>query len=322
MTSALAQLQERCRRVLPALISALHASPVEPLAGPWPLVTTGIGGSEGPARLLASLLQERGLAARFVPLSAFLRRTPPGRFLVIFSHNLSPNARLALAHHERFERVLLVTGLDVGHPMLAPMVGRRLSVLTLPAEDENGLLVRLVGPALAFLAAMQLAGIPSPPVDRIVTALEAAAEGTRTCGPLPPGPLAMVSCSTYTERCEGLRWRLLEGLLVPDLPLWDALSVAHGPFQGLHGRQQTILFLATLGSTLLEEALAAMLVPGRHSLIQLSSTLEEPWCLLEHLLQVDAWMLATLEAEPRPLSPWPGQGEDGPLYEVGRHPIR
>jgi creatinine amidohydrolase len=322
LTSGLALLRERCDRIIPALVSALRAPRVEPLPGPWPLVTTGIGGSEGPARLLASLLQERGVAARFAPLSSFLEGPPAGRSLVLFSQGLSPNARLALAHHERYERALLATGLDSTHPTLATLVSRGLAVLPLPAEDEGGLLVRLVGPALASLAAMRLAGAVLPSTERIVAALEAAAGRARSLGVLPPGPLALVSSGAPTERCEGLRWRLLEGLLRPAVSLWDVLSVAHGPFQGFHGDEQTLVLLETPGQGALGDRLEAMLRPGRHRLLRLASTLEEPWCLLEHLVQVDALMLATLEETPHPLSPWPGQGEDGPLYEVGRHPLR
>jgi hypothetical protein len=75
------------------------------------------------------------------------------------------------------------------------------------------------------------------------------------------------------------------------------LGLEHGPSCGaLHGR------------------LASMLQPGRHRLLRLTSTLEEPWCLLEHLVQLDALMVATARARGLALSPWPGQGEDGPLY--------
>ncbi len=321
MTPGLALLRERCNRVIPALVTALRSPLAEQLPEGTPLVATGIGGSEGPARLLASLLQERGVAARFAPLSSFLGGSPGGRSLVIFSQNLSPNARLALAHHERHERVLLVTGLDAEHPALATLAARGLAVLTLPGEEEGGFLVRLVGPALAMLAAMRLSGCaPEPTPGRLDQALREAAARGRQLGSLPAGPLALVASGAHTERCEGLRWRLLEGLLRPAVSLWDALSVAHGPFQGFHDHEQALVLLETPGGGALGDRLEGMLRPGRHRLLRLTSTLEEPWCLLEHLVQVDALMLATLEESPCPLSPWPGQGEDGPLYEVGGRP--
>jgi hypothetical protein len=320
LTPGLVLLRERCHQVIPALVSALRAPLTKPLPEPMPLVATGIGGSEGPARLLASLLQERGGAARFAPLSSFLGGSPGGRSLVIFSQNLSPNAHLALAHCERHEGALLVTGLDVEHPALAPLAARGLAVLTLPGEEEGGLLVRLVGPALAMLAAMRLAGCaPAPTPGQLDQALREAAARGRQLGSLPAGPLALVASGVHTERCEGLRWRLLEGLLRPAISLWDALSVAHGPFQGFHDHEQTLMLLETPEGGKLGDRLEEMLRPERHRLLRLTSTLEQPWCLLEHLVQVDALMLATLEETPCPLSPWPGQGEDGPLYEIGSH---
>lgn len=311
-------LRARCAQVVPALISWLAASPPLPSLGPFPLLTTGIGGSEGPARLLAALLQQQGLPARFVPLSSFAEASPAGRSLVIFSQGLSPNAHLALHRLADFERVLLVTGLTAEHPALSPLVERGLTVVTLESEDERGLLVRIVGPALASLAAMVLAGrIESPDPSRLRDALHRAKEQASRLGPLPPTPLALVASGEHTERCEGLRWRLVEGLLHPRIQLWDALALAHGPFQGFHTTEQTLLALedGPLSAALIER-LAPMLNPSRHRLLRLPATLEAPWCLLEHLVQLDALMVATLEETQSTIAPWPGQGEDGPLYEL------
>jgi creatinine amidohydrolase len=314
-SEGLALLRERCGKVIEDLLSYLDASSGPVLPGSTPLIATGIGGSEGPTRLLALLLQRRGAAARFVPLSSFATEAPPGRSLVVFSQGLSPNAALALTRRGRYEEALLVTGLAPGDEALPVGPGE---ALFLPGGEERGLLVRLRGPALAMAAAMRLAGAVAPEAARLREALERAAEHGRGLGPLPTGPLALLAAGEYAGACEGLRWRLLEGLLRPDVVLWDTLSVAHGPFQGFYEGAQTLVALEQGATAVLSERLGAMLRPGRHALLRLPSTLEEPWCLLEHLVQLDALMVATLERTPRRLCPWPGQGEDGPLYRLGQ----
>jgi creatinine amidohydrolase len=100
----------------PALVRAVLAAPAPVL--PWHpgrvrrVVATGVGASAAHARLLVALLEEVGLAARFLPLTSFVARTADdaaGDALVVFSQGLSPNARLALAHAERFAAALVVT---------------------------------------------------------------------------------------------------------------------------------------------------------------------------------------------------------------------
>ena len=92
-----------------------------------PVVTTGIGASEGPARVLAWLLQHVvGLRAGFRPLSQLLAESPrrESALLVLFSQGLSPNAQLALALAPRFHKLLVYTSVrpapaatDDGHEL-------------------------------------------------------------------------------------------------------------------------------------------------------------------------------------------------------------
>ena len=49
------------------------------------IVTTGIGGSEAPARMLAARLADAGLAARFCATSQFLANPPRGDLLVVLT---------------------------------------------------------------------------------------------------------------------------------------------------------------------------------------------------------------------------------------------
>jgi creatinine amidohydrolase len=313
-------LRRRCAQVPEALATLaerlLQGPPLPALLSP--LFTTGIGCSEGPARLLAELLLRQGRLARFLPLSSFLAPPwpPAARVLVLFSQGLSPNAQLAFQHQQRHEQFVLVTGLTPSHPRLAALRPDA-CCLSLPTDDEQGLLVRLLGPAQATLLALALGAGPPPSPEQLRDALEAARARALALGPLPPGGLALLASAGYATLCEGLRWRLLEGLLTPRVQLWDALAVAHGPFQGFHTEEIALIGLEHHPScAALHDRLASMLRPG-HGLLRLTSTLDEPWCLLEHLVQLDALMVATASARGLPLSPWPGQGEDGPLYNLG-----
>jgi len=326
-------LRRRCQAAPAALLGLLRAPPPLPALPPGPVLATGIGGSEGPARLLVSLLQARGLPARFVPLSSFVDGAPPASSLVVFSQKLSPNASLALARARRYPRALLVTSMPPDEPRLAPFVGDGGAILSLPCDDEAGLLVRVLGPTLASAAAALLAdnlckthpgnlleGCREPlDIDALDRALTRALARAAAWPALPPGLLALVAGGDAAERCEGLRWRLLEGLLRPDVQLWDALSAAHGPLQSFWDREATLLALEAPGdlSPSLVDRLASVLVPGRHQLLRLTASLPAPWSLFEHMVQLDALMCRSLEAFPRPLDPWPAQGLDGPLYLLG-----
>jgi fructoselysine-6-P-deglycase FrlB-like protein len=75
MTSdAFELLSRRIEAVPDELERTLAASPgAAAAAAAW--VTTGAGGSEGPARALALALEARGQRARFVPLSCFAHPT-------------------------------------------------------------------------------------------------------------------------------------------------------------------------------------------------------------------------------------------------------
>nr|MCU0684246.1 hypothetical protein [Polyangiaceae bacterium] len=165
--SYLELLASRCRGVA-SVLAATAASPPPDLPGArgaglrW--LVTGIGASEGPARFLVHLLRtELGLRARFAPLSSFLpeRDAPPADALVIFSQGLSPNARLALERASAYERALLVTGLepDAHAPpasparTLADYQARGLGIWCHPPPSEDGLLLRVQGPAAATLTA-------------------------------------------------------------------------------------------------------------------------------------------------------------------------
>ena len=195
----------------PALVGATLDGPVPLL--PWRaarvrrVVATGVGASAVHARILVALLEDQGLAARFLPLTSFA--VPPSEdasadALVVFSQGLSPNARLALAHVERWAGVLLVTavptavsgsattarpGGDADPPsgtlrerqqLLRALGARGAGVYRVPAAEEYGTLLRVCGPLVGVAAAIVLARAIAAAAGRAPVGLLVAAEAAST----------------------------------------------------------------------------------------------------------------------------------------------
>lgn len=313
----------------PALLDLLLGQPprfagLEGAAGAR-VVTTGVGCSEGPARLLAGLLAGLGVRSRFVPLSCFVDGAPAGDRLVVFSQGLSPNATLALGAAGRYARALLLTSLPSTDRRLSAHAEAGLEVVTLPPPAEDGLLLRVQGPAVASLAAWLAAGqiadeLGLPwlrPAGGLGAAIDAARGRVQAPDSWPEGPLALVTAGEHGALCRGLTSPLVEGLLVPEPPVWDLLSVAHGPFQQFYDGPMTLLALSGPETPPgLLDRLATMLVPGRHALLRLAATLPGPLGLLEHQAQLAALLIEGLRRRPRDLARWPGQGCDAPLYGI------
>lgn len=331
-----------------------------------PIWVTGGGMSEGPARFLCALLSVQGIAATYLPLSEFVAadlslssdepekspREPRGT-LVLFSQGLAPNARFPLLHRHRFHRCLLVTAVvpagDEAQPDLASglstaaassLLTMRIAaqaqkngveVLTLPPPQEDGLLLRVIGPAVHCLAAAWLAGVPLWQLAAVPSVYEQAlatpAATLRHHGELPA--IALVASGRYAEACFGLRWKLLEGLHVPDPPIWDLLQVAHGPMQSIWRRAQTLLFLSRAEApheAPLAAALAQVFSEPRHRIITLpASRLPGLLAYFEHDALLNPLLLAALASRSPDGAPaegaidlisWPGRGHDGPLYNL------
>jgi creatinine amidohydrolase len=311
------------------------AAEIRPLASRvshW--LVAGAGGSEGPARVMVTLLQGLGARAVFAPMSGFaldgsLVRTE-GAGLVLFSQGLSPNAQLALARQEAFAAAILYTAVapgDGGEPERLALAFQQRGGLVLrhgPAE-ESGLLVRFVGPAAATLLAMataaELAG-HEPPLSELRNALGGlAAARRRTRDALVPmrevERIALVTAGAGQGLAHGLRWKLLEALGLSDPPVWDVLQVAHGPFQQFYHQPMLLFGLEPPGSAALFDRLERMLVPSRHRLVRLRAESAAPACWLEHDAMLDELVIAYLEERPRDLIDWPGKGKDALLYRLG-----
>jgi creatinine amidohydrolase len=343
-------------RALPALLRAGAMLACEPprlrpreVRG---IVTTGIGSSAAHARLLAHLLVERlEIPARYAPASALLE-APPARAaehaLIVVSQGLSPNARLVLAGRDAWRHVVLMTassedgarrsGDEAAAQLLAELPGAGVEVRRFPAgEDEYGTLVRVIGPlagywcVLRFVEGLTSSGGTSAraPLDgalnAICAALAAAPERiARLDPPVDPGALAsglaFLTSGTYGELVENLRYKVLEGMLLPAPPVWDLLQVAHGPFQQAYDRPATFVALTRHDAVHEPELLARlgqMLDPTRHRVVRLAAALPGPLAIFEHEALMNELMLRYVAACGIDQADWPGRGNDVPLYALG-----
>jgi hypothetical protein len=279
-----------------------------------------------------------------------------GATLVLFSQGLAPNARLPLPWlgagicgpdgARVFARGLLVTSIvpasDAGDAGVAGIARRLVDagqlVWTLPPAREDRLLLRVLGPAVAVLAAIRLADAITSAANEHEGAVDAAELRARVERGLAGGvdlfgdarrPIAIVAEPPLCELAMPLRWKLLEGLRVPDPPLWDPLQVAHGPLQALYPERATILALrsaatdSTTGKVMddLFARLRSVLHPERQRWIELRAA-PGPLALLELDARLDAALLATLARHPLSLDDWPTRGHDGAVYDVDPQLLR
>jgi creatinine amidohydrolase len=132
--------------------------------------------------------------------------------------------------------------------------------------------------------------------------------------------LALLVTGTHGELVHNLRYKVLEGMLLPEPPVWDLLQMAHGPFQQVYDRRATFLALTRPDAAHEEPLLARferMLEPARHRLIRLPATLPGPLAVFEHEALLNELLLRYVAALRIDQTRWPGRGRDAPLYELG-----
>lgn len=322
---SVATLTERVASIPDALRVAADVALPALSRAPRTLVTTGIGASEGPARLLACTLADAGVAARFVSLARFTHEAPAADLLVVFSQNLSPNARLALTREHRFGARWLVTsagyasGVSAREALVERYRGEGVVPILVPPASEDGMLLRVVGPAVASLMALRIAALVAGERSTLPNLAEAARAYTPpvVVEALNAQPLALITAGVSVESLHGHRWKLLEALLREDPSVWDVLQFAHGPLQTIHDRAQTLLVLSTPRATTLVSRLQAALSPQHHRVLVWTAQHDNALAFFEHSAAIDACLLATLRAHPRNLFTWPGRGGDAPLYDLG-----
>lgn len=296
-------------------------------------ISTGAGASEGPARLFATLLRERGVLAEYVPISSFVTGAPRADACVVVSQRLSPNARVPLARANAYRHMLLVTTVD------ATRADARAHVVSHGPREEDGLLLRVIGPAAANATIIELAGKIAPPLSNGPSSLPAnvaavlATARDRALAALDEAraPLealhrvvGIVATGADVALVHGLQHKLLEAL-GRAAPVWDLCGLVHGPLQSFYDRDATLVACVREGRPFGERAaarelgarLANVLHADRHRVIRLSSSLPGPLALLDFDLQLDHLVLEALRARPRDLADWPGKGLDAALYDLG-----
>lgn len=340
MHPSLTVLEERCYSVpniLRTLDISTHSRFVKLLADGAPIFTTGIGASEGPARLLASCLSGKHRDAKFIPLSgllaadhrAYIGESNSSR-LVVFSQGISPNARLAIDMGQEFVSTMIVTGAEMP---VRERGQRSWEVLRHPPENETGFLVRAAGPAVASALAMAIAsrvvnvaheGDVVAYLRQCADVMEARLREEPNCVDLLEKPPAfLVVGRDGVERNHLLRWTLLECFDAYDPPVWDIMAFAHGAFQNTFKDARTLILPYSrqdAGVLPIVSRLREMLRQTRHTLIEVPSELPRPWCLLEHLAFTQALLLAHLRRHPRDLNDWPGRGKDAAIYGLDSLP--
>ena len=283
-------------------------------------VVTGVGGSEGPARLLVAALVRSGRIARFVPMSALVEGTfepSSNAALCLFSQGLSPNACAALTTAAAFRDAFLFTSTSRESPVLEAFVRAGGNVVALPPREESGSLLRVVGPAIAMLGAALFSGA-EPPND-LAAALEKASTVARSIADSIPrerlfSPLAFVTSGDNEALAQGLAIKWIEGLGRPAPPTWDALEVAHGPFHAFY--TEPLLLVAVGPPTPLFARLETLLVPERHTLVRLETSMPFPYARIELEVLANALFLKAFEVDPRDLFSWPSKGKDEALYGI------
>lgn len=283
-------------------------------------ITTGAGSSEGPARLLATLLRARGVVAEYAPISSFIDGVPraadaPGgpNGCVVVSQRLSPNARFPIARVAEYERMVLVTSVED-----AP---RNVEIARHGPREEDGLFLRVIGPAAAGATILRLASATSPP--NVASAL--ASSRARALGALAESGAradalfdvaAIVTTGELAAHCVGLEHKLLEGL-GRAAPIVDLCALVHGPLQSFYDRDAVIIVLARDATRALMARLARVLNPERHRVVRLESSLPRAFARVDFDLMLDHLLVEALRARPRDLADWPGKGRDSALYDLG-----
>jgi creatinine amidohydrolase len=330
-------------------IAALGASfPVRDRRHPAPrrVVATGIGSSEAHARYLVWLLNRyTPVPAEFAPLGSFVD-APAKSFadctLAVFSQGISSNARIALERQAEFAHLVLFTastpaGLRAsGKPDRADLLDRLLlggaETVPFPIEDEYAILIRVIGPALGFLAARLWAGgLPGAALAGRSETVAAAAAAAYRAG-LDAGRkwseafsgddfhngFVMPVSPAISEYAQNLSCKFVEGVFRPAPAVMDLLQFAHGPFQQLAAAPRPVVVLHRANEIerdllrRIQEMCAA--IPLK--CVATEEGLMSPDDLLVFETEGLFWpsiyeAIVKLGADQ---VRWPGKGQDGPLY--------
>lgn len=311
---------------------------------PWDVA--GVGSSEAHARFLVYGLQGAGIPARFVPLSAYwtgrlpLRRAATGVGQVVFSQGFSSNAQIALYSKFQYKERILATAatvdnlVDSGKNERADRLHGFQSegghLWPLSPSEEYTILIRVLGPAVAFMEVLKLLDALHPDAailpgaDTLADAMDEAhargveaAERWNDTGNHSPD-LAAVGFPADLLINISCKW--VEGLFFDAPGLHDALGLAHGPFQQRTKSPRPLLVLSGPDRTD-SEAVAALerLWESLNAPVhEIRSPLPFPASLLYYECFFNAMLCELAAGLDVHQVDWPGKGRDGPTYGLNR----
>ncbi len=133
--------------------------------------------------------------------------------------------------------------------------------------------------------------------------------------------VALLTSGTYGELIENLRYKVLEGMLLPLPAAWDLLGVAHGALQQAHTGAMTFIAL-TRADARAEPALLSRVERAldreRHALLRFPATLPGALAIFEHEALMNELMLRFIAARQVDQIAWPGRALDRELYALAR----
>ncbi len=300
---------------------------------PQTWVITGTGSSEAHARFLAWLINHHTTHhACFCPLSYFASNIHPHNAgLIVISQGLSPNATLALHHRESFEACILFTATTQENKQKGELIKELLhdgaSIIPFLPEDEYTTLLRVAGPLTGYAACIHWAQstldatIKTISIDNLKLALNDAYKQGKALATPQVLSLLKQGCfflthAPFSEYLHNLSYKIMEGLFLPQPPIWDIGAFSHGPFQELSNNPRLGFIIQNadtnydhpfqLAKTLLEQC-----TPSYHTL---RATLPDPWSILECEMTLNGLIETALNAWNINQVNWPGQGKDTALY--------
>ncbi len=316
-------LEDTLSRPLPAFEASVDLS--------WEVF--GVGGSEGPARLMVACLQRHGIAARLASVSRFIDFRPRERTgLIVFSQGLSPHARRVLSHANGFDVTWVFSACSPAEVLsrVGEQARRRVVVFGHAPKEEEGSLLRLVGPTCAAALGVRVVaslcgGVVSDDFADAVPALLAYySDGQRGRGDSSWHLLEEIDPTFCLAAEEDLpfahqaMWKWQEAMCAPLPPVIEAFSFAHGPFQAIY-REPAVLLCVKGASQNRDEVwsrLQRILVPNRHRVVDLSAASTFPYSYFELDAKLSSLLSRLTQARALDPQDWPGKDADRALYDL------
>ena len=288
-------------------------------------IVTGIGSSEAHGRYFEELVNRYTPAiARFVPLGNFFSEKNLGdkkNTLVLFSQGLSPNAQIALIREKEFKHSIIFTSKKLGE-------SKRRTVINIPIENEDGLLLRVIGPLLGYISIIQFINInwpksiPQVNPKVLITALSNSDKlrvNKLTLEAFKRG-VVLLTEGQLCEYGKNLAYKLQEGAFIPMPPILDYLAFSHGTFQELIVNPKLVITLRTKNKA--DQYLhnkAKMLFKESNALpLEISSELPAPWNVLEFEMTLNYFILKVIKKLKINQKEWPGKTKDASLYNINK----